>query len=224
MKNFTHLIAFCSILLALVSCGKEKSIDTIGVTPGGGSGSGSGSGGGTGGGTSNGSETGIWKFASMHVITSETAEFSMLGVASKVVTTSDYITDNNSGTVKFDGTNMFTTDVAFSVNTTAKMVMYANGVQSASQDMPFSATMPPNSATAAYKKIGTDSLYFQSGVMTGLSSNGSVETKPAGYKLKWDGDKMYMTLNYSEITTEDIGNGVMAKTTTKVTSVTTLQK
>jgi hypothetical protein len=226
MKNFTHLIAICSILLAFASCGKEKSIDTLGVTPGGsGSGNGNGNGSGTGtGGSSNGSEVAIWNFTSMHVITSETSEFSMVGVATKVITTSDYTTDNNSGTVKFDGTNMTSTDIAFSVNTVAKMVMYANGLPSASQDMPFSATMPPNSATVGYKKIGTDSLYFSTGVMTGLSSNGSVDTKPAGYKLKWDGDKMYMTLNYSEVTTEDMGNGVMSKTTTKVTSVTTLKK
>jgi hypothetical protein len=228
MKNISRLVAFCSILLALTSCGKEKSIDTLGITPGGsgsgsGNGNGNGNGTGTGGGTSNGTEVGNWKFASMHVITSQTMDFSTAGVPTKVITTSDYITDNNSGNVKFDATTMFTTDIAFSVNSTSKTLMYSNGLLLTSQESPFVGTMPPSSSTAAYKKIGTDSLYFSAGVVTGISSNGSVETRPAGYKLKWDGDKMYMTLNYTETSTQDMG-GVMANVITKINSVTTLQK
>jgi hypothetical protein len=110
MKNFAHLVAFCSILLALASCGKEKSIDTLGVTPGGsGSGNGNGNGSGTGG-SSNGSEVASWKFVSMHVVTSETTEFSMMGISSKAVFTSDYTTNDNAGNFKFDGTAMFITD------------------------------------------------------------------------------------------------------------------
>jgi hypothetical protein len=221
MKSFTHLIAFCSILLALASCGKEKSVDTTGVTPGG---SGSGNGGGSGGGNSNGTEVGNWNFVSLHAITSETTEFDVAGTAVKAVVTSDYTTDNNTGNVKFDGTTMFSTNVGYSVNTTMKVTTSSNGIPAGSQILPFAATMPPTSASVGYKKIGTDSLYFATGVITGLSSNGSVETKPGGYKLKWDGDKMYMTLNYTETTTADDGSGVMQKVTQKATIVTTLQK
>jgi hypothetical protein len=228
MRNFTQLIAFCSLLLALASCGKEKSVDTLSTTPGGssgnGNGNGNGSGSGSGGGTSNGSEVGNWKFITMHAITSETIEFSMGSDAIKLVTTSDYTTDNNSGNVKFDGTTMFTNDVAFSVNSTAKTAMYTNGVLLTSQNAPFAATMPATTSTTNYKKIATDSLYFAAGVMSGLDPNGSVTTKPGGYKLKWDGDKMYMTMNYAEITNEDDGMGNMQKITTKVTTVTTVQK
>ena len=224
MRNFTHLIAFCSILLALASCTKEKSIDTLGVTPGGSSGNGNGNGNGSGGGSSNGSEVGNWKFISMHVTTSETIEFTMGSDAIKAITTSDYTTNNNSGNVKFDGATMFTNNVAFSVNSTAKTTMYTNGILLNSQNMPFTADMPANSSTANYKKIGTDSLYFSSGIITGIDPSGAVNTKPGGYKLKWDGDKMYMTLNYGETTNEDDGFGNMQKVTIKITSVTTLQK
>ena len=222
MRNFTQLIAFCSILLAFTSCSKEKSIDTLGVTPGGSSGNGNGSG--SGGGTSNGSEIGNWKFISMHAITSETIEFTMGSDAIKLVTTSDYTTDNNSGNVKFDGTTMFSNDLAFSVNSTVKTAMYTNGILLSSQNAPFSATMPATTTTTNYKKIGSDSLYFAAGVMSGLDPNGSVVTEPGGYKLKWDGDKMYMTMNYGKTTNEDDGFGNMQKVIIKVTSVTTLQK
>jgi len=59
--------------------------------------------------------------------------------------------------------------------------------------------------------------------MTGLSSNGSVETRPAGYKLKFEGDKLYMTLTLDETTTHSAG-GLTQKVITKATNITTLQK
>lgn len=224
MRNITHLISFCSVILMLASCGKEKSIETIGVTPGGSSGNGNGNGSGSGGGgNSNGSEVASWKFVSMHVVTSETMEFDMMGVATKVVITTDYTTDNNAGNFKFDGTTMSTTGFAFSVNTQQKMAMYSGGQLVTTQNLPFTGDMPSTTENASYKKIGTDSLYFSADVTIGLSIVSSVDTRPAGYKLKWDGDKLYMTLNFTETSTGDYNN-MTAKITRKYTYVTTLQK
>lgn len=224
MRNLTRLIAFCSILLALVSCGKEKSIDTLGVTPGGSSGNGNGNGNGSGsGGSSNGSEVANWKFVSMHVVTSETMDFDMMGVSTKVITTSDYTTDANAGYFKFDGTAMSTTDWAFSVNTQQKLTMTSGGQSFPAQNMPFTANLDPTTETANYKKIGTDSLYFSAGVTIGLNTSGFEDQRPAGCKLKWDGDKLYMTWTYTETSTGDY-NGITGKITGKYTYVTTLQK
>jgi flagellar basal body rod protein FlgG len=220
MKNFARLVAFCSILLAFTSCGKEKSIDTLGVTPGG---SGSGSGSGNGGGSSNGSEVASWKFVSMHVVTSETMDATYMGMPMKVINTSDYTTNDNAGYFKFDGSVMFTTDWAFSVNTQRKMVVSSGGQTFPAQSMPFTATLPATTETSNYKKIGTDSLYFSAGVTIGVNSGGFEDKRPAGCKLKWDGDKLYMTWSYTETSTGDY-NGVTGTVTGKYTYVTTLQK
>lgn len=224
MRNLTRLIAFCSILLALVSCGKEKSIDTLGVTPGGSSGNGNGNGNGSGsGGSSNGSEIANWKFVSMHVVTSETMDVSMMGIAYKLITSSDYTTNDNAGFFKFDGTAMSTTDWAFSVNTQQKLTGTASGMSVPAQNIPFTAQLDPTTETANYKKIGTDSLYFAAGVTIGLNTSGFEDQRPAGCKLKWDGDKLYMTWTYTETSTDDY-NGTPATVTGKYTYVTTLQK
>jgi hypothetical protein len=222
MRKFPQLIAFCSILLALVSCSKEKSIDTLGATPGGSSGNGNGNGSGTGG-SSNGSEVANWKFVSMHVVTNETMEFDMMGVSTKVITTSDYTTNDNAGYFKFDGSAMATTDWAFSVNTQQKLTMTAAGQSYPAQNMPFTAQLDPTTETSNYKKIGTDSLYFAAGVTLGLNTSGFEDQRPAGCKLKWDGDKLYMTWSYTEASTGDY-NGITGKVTGKYTYVTTLQK
>jgi hypothetical protein len=224
MRNLTPLIAFCTILLALASCSKEKSLDTLGVTPGGSSGNGNGNGNGTGtGGSSNGSEVANWKFVSMHVVTSETMDFDMMGVSTKVITSSDYTTDANAGNFKFDGTSMATTDWAFSVNTQQKLTMTSGGQSFPVQNMPFTANLDPTTETSNYKKIGTDSLYFAAGVTIGLNTSGFEDQRPAGCKLKWDGDKLYMTWTYTETSTGDY-NGITGKITGKYTYVSTLQK
>jgi hypothetical protein len=224
MRNLTQLIAFCSILLALASCTKEKSIDTLGVTPGGSSGNGNGNGNGNGGGgSSDGSEIANWKFVSMHVVTSETMEFDMMGMAYKVIISSDYTTNDNAGFFKFDGSAMSTTDWAFSVNTQQKQTGTANGISIPAQNTPFTAQLDPVTETANYKKIGTDSLYFSAGVTIGLNTSGFEDQRPAGCKLKWDGDKLYMTWSYTETSTDDY-NGFTGKVTGKYTYVTTLQK
>ncbi|HEY8896662.1 MAG TPA: hypothetical protein VIM79_17675 [Niastella sp.] len=224
MRKLTQLIAFCSILLALASCSKEKSLDTLGSTPGGTSGNGNGNGNGSGnGGSSNGSEIANWKFVSMHVVTSETMEFDMMGMAYKVITTSDYTTNDNAGFFKFDGSAMSTTDWAFSVNTQQKLSVTASGQSVPAQNIPFTAQLDPTTESSNYKKIGTDSLYFGAGVTIGLNTSGFEDQRPAGCKLKWDGDKLYMTWTYTETSTGDY-NGITAKVIGKYTYVTTLQK
>jgi hypothetical protein len=146
-----------------------------------------------------------------------------MGISTKMITSSDYTSESNAGDFKFDGTTMSTTGFAFSVNTQQKIQVYSGGQTGPTQNMPFTGDMPSTTESAGYKKIGTDSLYFSAGVTVGLSSDGSVDKRPAGYKLKWDGDKLYMTCNFTETSTGDY-NGITAKITGKYTYVTTLQK
>jgi hypothetical protein len=46
---------------------------------------------------------------------------------------------------------------------------------------------------------------------------------PTGYKLTWDGDKMYMAMNYQESGTQT-QMGQSQKVTINISMVTTLQK
>ena len=215
MRYFTWLVCFGLCLLLFYSCGKDGSVDTTNVTPGGSTGNGNANG--------SGAEVGNWKFISFHEVTSQTVEVNTGNDAIKTVTTRDYTSENNAGNIRFDGSAMFFTRVAFTVNTMAQVSYYTNGVFNVTQQVPFTGALPATTSTAYYKKIGADSLYFAVGVVTGLGLNGSVETKPAGYKLKFDGNKLYLTLAINETTTQTDG-GITQKVITNTTNISTLQK
>jgi hypothetical protein len=219
-------ILICSLVLTLASCGKEKSVDTLGVTPGGtngnGNGTGNGGGGGNGGGSSNGSEIGTWKFINMNAKTTAIIEVSGMGMSNKTVTVSDYTTENNAGTCKFDGTNMVSTGLEYTVDGIAKAYLYINGTLDDEIELPFNEVVPPTSSTATYKKIGTDSIYVTGGTFQ-TPNGGTQQGSSGGYKLKWDGDKMTLTGNYSQNSTQ-LSQGVTQKTYQSAITVITLQK
>ena len=141
----------------------------------------------------------------------------------KSVTISDYTTDNNTGTIKFDGSTMTATNIGYSVDFIATGYFYTNGVLDDSLDVPFTGTIPPTSSTATYKKVGADSIYVQSGVITSVSSGGNTQSSGGGYKLKFDGDKMIMTgvVDQSKV---ELNMGLTQRTITHAVQIVTLQK
>lgn len=215
MRYFTRLMFFGTCLLLFVSCGKDGSVDTTNITPGGSTGNGNGN--------ASGAEAGNWKFISFQETTSQIVEVNTGSDAIKTITTREYTSENNTGNIRFDGNAMFFTSVAFTANGTMQVSYYTNGVFNVTQQVPFTGALPATTSAAYYKKIGADSLYFAIGVVTGIGLNGSVETKPAGYKLKSDGNKLYLTLAINETTTQTDA-GITQKVTTNTTNVTTLQK
>jgi len=209
MKNKTPFLLLGSIvLLFLVSCGKEKSVDTSGGTNNAGS---------------TGSEKGTWKLVSMRGITNTTIEYNDGVDDVKSVTTSDYTTENNTGTLKFDGSTMTGTNIGFSVNAIAHGYFYTNGVKDDSLDFPFGGVYPPTNTSATYKKVAADSIYVNSGVFTTVSTNGTTQSAGGGYKLAFDGDKMTMraTADQSKV---ELNMGVTQRTMYHAEQIVTLQK
>lgn len=226
MRNFTPSLLFGCILLLLVSCSKEKSVDTLGYTPGSSNNTNNSSNNNNNnGGSSTGSEIGTWTFINMHATTLSSVEYNTGFSNEKAVTVSDYTTQNNAGTITFDGSKMTATGLAYDVNAIAKTYMYTDNVLDDSLDFPFTANIPSSTASnATYKKVTSDSIYIQSGAFTGMDPNGgTTQGMPSGYRLKWDGDKMYMSMSYTQ-TSNQVVSGMTQKTTMRITSVTTLQK
>src|SRR5262245_47736506 len=104
IKGIRIILFFSAFSFFLVSCQKEVSVERGGNGTGSGSGSGGGSGSGSGGSGSGGGNTqniiGDYDFINMSAHTVSTVTVSILGDQMKTVTTSDYLTKNNSGTVK----------------------------------------------------------------------------------------------------------------------------
>lgn len=211
MRRITPLLLISSLLLSLIACQKEESIDTLGITPGGSSG----------GGSTSGTEVGTWKYLYTKQVYSQTVEADAGTGVVKSVSSADFTTINNSGTIKFDGSTATVTDLATSVDAIMNVSSYFGGALLSSQDVPITGSLPASSYTAAYKKIGTDSLYFDNGFID--INSGSGASSGTGYKLKWDGDKMTLTDVFDESTTEVV-SGVSAKMVEHTVTVITLQK
>jgi hypothetical protein len=221
MKKITYCLLLVAFIAVLASCQKEVSNEsgnppgkdsTTTTTPGDST-------------THKDSttEVGTWKFVSLHTTYTQTTTYTQSGFSVKGVTSADFVTTNNSGTIKFDGSNMISTGISLSINTTANTDVYVNGVKGSSVPLPIDTSFAPQNDTSGYKKIGADSLYLQSGGFFGLGAGGLIPTNAVGCKLKFNGNTMTMTVIYDNSYTDN-SQGFPAQVTSHAVLEATLQK
>lgn len=203
---------FITVMVVLISCQKETSIDsTDGVGGSGGSGGGANS------------LIGNWKFIGISASTESTVELTDGTDTEKTVTVSNYSSTNNTGTYNFTASKMSFTGVGYTINSNAMAYLYLNNDLIDSLQFPFSYTLPPSNGETAYKKVGSDSLYFESGSIS-IPASGTQQAQSGGVKYRFEGDKMIMTNNYQQRNVTDLGGGATQVQVMKVTGITTLQK
>lgn len=196
-QSFTILIAII-LSVALISCSKENDSATFGVDI-----------------------TGNYKYISLQAKTNSTVQSVSGSDMNKTVTTSEYTTQNNTGTITIDAGKFTSSNLAYSVNATANSTLYENGVVSGTYSMPFQFTLPSSNGTATYRRISADSIYFESGsILIGGSANASL---PGGAKIKIEnGNLTLYTTTVQSSTTSNQGETVTS--VANVVSVITLQK
>ena len=214
-RNFLLLLVAAWVFV-LVACSKEKSNET-GVTPGGTIPTDT-----TTQGNTN-TEVGSWKFISVQGTGNESGEFTQMGVALKLVSNSNFISQNNGGTVTFDNSQMTATGITLSVHTSPMGYLYQGSLLLDSFPLPIDQTVSPQSATSSYTKIGTDSLNFANGGFLDLLTGGLLPNPPTGCKVAFTGNTMKMTIVYDGVITQNY-QGVPAKVTIHQVLVVTLQK
>lgn len=219
-RNYLLLLTAC--MLAVAACQKEISDEDVVTNPGTGTPADTIPNNPNNPDTTN-KQIGTWKFVSVGGRVSQTAEFTQAGSAIKAVTTSDFTSQNNGGTITFDSSTMTANGITFSVNTAGKTYIYLAGVLYDSLNTPFTQTVSPQSATSGYKKIGSDSLYFQDGGLLTALTGGLLPSAPTGCKVAFTGNTMKMTIVYDTVTSQDY-QGIPAKVTIHANLVATLQK
>ncbi len=159
---------------------------------------------------------GNWKFISMDVKTKSIAEANDGSESLKTVTTTDYITANNTGSITIDASKMSSSNLSYYINTTGSSYIYENGSLTDSLIFPFQFTAPATSSIANYRLVGTDSVYFESGSMF---MNGVTQpTQSSGAKLKFEGDMLYLIQSIAQSKTENIqGTTVISNVQASVT-------
>ncbi|GGH60761.1 uncharacterized protein YdeI (BOF family) [Filimonas zeae] len=211
MKKYL-LLCVMAVITALTSCQKETSIDTYnpnetgnnGGSNGGGNGNGNGSGTdttkpGNPGNTS--SLIGTWIFTGMQAKLVSDMTMSVQGMGTRSVTTTEYTTTDNSGTITFTTDKATTKDIVYSVSTTSKAKIYVTGMETQDYSFPFAYTASASSGSNNYRTVNSDSLYFPGGglvsvdVPNNTGQNGTYPTQAAGYKYKITGNTLTLSLN-----------------------------
>lgn len=107
----------------------------------------------------------------------------------KEITTADYTSMNNAGTIVIDESNFKASGLSYEVNSTALASFYQDNQFVDSFSMPFNVVIPATNSTAPYKLIGTDSIYFQNGSLTsGITADGSIQTGGNGGRYTVSGN------------------------------------
>lgn len=219
MRKYSHLLLFAAFMLAVVSCKKEKSNEdgvrqpppaVGGPLPGDTTPTGN-------------TEVGNWKFVNLSGTMANTAEFSQAGVAGKAVNSGSFTSQNNGGTVTFNNSTMTANGITMAVNATTTTNIYLNGLLVDTRQTPLNESLPPQNATSAYTKVGTDSLHFADGGFLNALTGGLLPSTPTGCKLKFEGNLMKMTIIFDTITTQDY-QGIPAKLRVHAELLATLQK
>ncbi len=197
MKKFTLACSTLILSVAFVSCSKEAEQPAAKTDI-----------------------TGNWKFISMEGKTSTTMQVTHGTDVMKSITTSEYITQKNTGTLIIDESKMSANNFSYYINTTAKGTIYQNGTTEVFSS-PFEFTVPPYNATVTYKRAGADSIYFDSGSL--FADGVTTQTKAGVAKFRIDNGKLYLVQAMTESMTES-DQGASAATTIQVTLTATLQK
>ncbi len=213
MKPAGNLLAVVLILSVLSACQKEVSLQNQGNNAGGGGG--------------NTSIEGNYDYKGTTASTKSTVVTGIGTAQEKAITTSTYTSLNNTGTVQITSTKFISGNIAYSINSLAFAEFYLGGVLVDTISTPFVFDLPATSGASDYRRIGTDSLYFDNGFAssgpTGGTGGGTAGSIPSGAKFRWSGDTLILNMNFSMSTTQDIG-GIMAQITNEGSQIVKLKK
>lgn len=196
MKTFVNFAAVCFFSVLVCSCQKELSLD--GSLPGG---------------NNNNNDNkllGSWKFINLSANTESAAEAVFLGEKVTTVTKYNTVTQNNKGSVTFDGSNARVSNLSYEIDAELTVTDYLNGVKEDEFKVPFKFAVPPVSSTSKYQLIGSDSLYLPEGSFFAMP-DGSGQTQgfaePSGAKFSVNGNTLLLTTSVARDTSiydEDI--------------------
>lgn len=170
---------------------------------------------------SNAEINGTWNFASMETDGSVSQEYTDEFGTTKTINTYDFVSEDNKGTITFDGSKIVSSNLSYSVDYVLTAKTYQDGVLVGTSTLPINQSYPASSSTASYKMVGTDSIYFEGGSM--FMGGVTTELIPSGAKLDLQGNTLFMTQYVNQTKTQDIF-GIPITTAMNLKVVVKLQK
>jgi uncharacterized protein YdeI (BOF family) len=203
---------FLSLIVSLASCQKEVSYQL----PSGGSG-------GTGGSGNTNNITGDYDFVGLVAHTRSDITVNAMGQIARSITVSDYVSQDNTGTVKITSNQFISDNLGYSIDTIANVKSYIDNSLVDDSDVPFSFTLPPTSSTSTYVRNSTDSITVTGAIGTSPDPTGNTSTGPTGAKLSWSGDTLILNMR-AEISQTITQGGIPAQINQSVIAISKLKK
>jgi hypothetical protein len=216
MKPSNRLFLLAAISFTLFSCQKQIELDDPilpgGNPPGGNPGS------------NTGDIKGTYDFVNMTVYGSSSVTVSIPGFNQKIITNTDYVTDNNHGTVTIDATKILTSQISYTIDTSSIALYYSDGQLVDSLSAPFSYVQNPYGGNTTYRIISSDSVYMDKGFVDSPDGSGTqVPSIASGSKYKWSGDTLSFTTKFYQKKTQLV-NGVTANIESSGTQILKMKK
>ncbi|MBX2924850.1 MAG: hypothetical protein KF746_21800 [Chitinophagaceae bacterium] len=190
MKAFLNFAAVCFFSVIVCSCQKELSLDSS--LPGGNNNN-----------NNNNQLLGSWKFVNLSASTESVAEAVFFGEKVSTVTKYNTVTENNKGSITFDGSNAKVSNLSYEIDTELTVTDYLNGVKGDEFKVPFKFAVPPVSSSSKYQIIGSDSLYLPEGSFFSMpDGSGQTQgfTEPSGAKFSVNGNTLLLTTSVARDT------------------------
>ena len=149
--------------------------------------------------------TGTWTLIGIDAHTTAAVDQVYAGDDYKDVTTSDYSTTNNGGTIAFNGGVETETGITYEANFIALDSTYLDGQLVSVNDAPYDITIPAASGTSKYQQIGSDSLYFPAGGVFTVGSTSGTQTTTQGARFTIHGDTLAITTRVHQVTPQNYG-------------------
>jgi hypothetical protein len=135
----------------------------------------------------------------------------------------DYVTINNKGSMSFDNGTMKTINVQYDVTGSITMKQFIDEEPITTFDSTLNIPMPESSSAGEYIQVSADSLYCPNGSIVQVQGAEDYQSKPVGVKLKYEGDKLILTMRQKD-TTVETDEDMTREDKIDVTLVITLQK
>jgi hypothetical protein len=173
MKKLPLLSLFALVIAVFVSCSKDDGTDV-----------------------SREDILGTWSFVQMSVSTESLIEATTTGYSEKVVTTSNYVSANNRGTITLTANEFITNGISYDASIDAVTHFFEDGILVDSIALSQDVSIPSSSARTTYRLVGADSIVVAGN--TGIS--GTTVTPSAG-RLILSGNELTIRLRVADDTT-----------------------
>jgi len=138
---------------------------------------------------------GDYDFVGMAAHTESAITVNAAGSEVKAVTVSDYVTKENTGTMKITSDQLISTNLGYSIDTVVNVKTYLDNVLYDDSDVPFAQSAPPTNGPTPYVRVSADSITATGFLGIPSDPSGSIPTGPTGLKLSWSGDTLLMKIN-----------------------------